>query len=127
MLMPAAVLVVVILGGIAVDSAVVFGEQRELVNAAQAAANDAASYGIDESAFRAGRGYVYEPARVEAAVARALSSRGISARHRWYRQGRQLVVELDEEVAYVFAKAVPGAPGRTNVHARAQAELRDQP
>lgn len=127
MLMPAAVLVVVILGGIAVDSAVVFGAQRELVDAAQAAANDAAAYGIDEATFRSGGGYVYDSARVEDAVARALSSRRISARHRWYREGRRIVVELTEDVSYVFTKAVPGAPDRTTVHARGDAELKDQP
>lgn len=127
MLMPAAVLVVVILGGIAVDSAVVFSAQRELVDAAQAAANDAAAYGIDQATFRSGGGYVYDPSRVEEAVARALSSRGISARHRWYRQGGRIVVELTEDVAYVFTKAVPGAPNQAAVHARGDAELKDQP
>ena len=127
MLMPAAVLIVVILGAIAIDSAVVFGAQRELVNGAQAAANDAATYGIDEGAFRQGRGYVYDPARVEEAVARALASREITANYRWFRDGARIVVELDEDVGYVFAKAVPGAADGTTVRARAAATLRDVP
>lgn len=126
MLMPAAVLVIVILGGIAVDSAVVFSAQRELVNGAQAAANDAVAYGIDENAFRSGHGYVYDPARVEEAIARALSSRRITARHRWHRVGNRIVVELDQTVSFIFAKAVPGAHHGTTVHARADAILRDQ-
>jgi hypothetical protein len=126
MLMPAAVLVVVILGGIAVDSAVVFTAQRELVSAAQAAANDAVAYGIDESAFRAGRGYISDPARVELAVTHALALRGLNARHRWYRQGNRIVVELEEDVAPVFARAIPVARRRTVVRARATAALVDQ-
>ncbi len=126
MLMPAAVLIVVILGGIAVDSAVVFTAQRELVSAAQAAANDAAAYGIDENAFRAGQGYVLDPARVEQAIVRALVSDGVRARHRWHAQGDQIVVELDEEVSGVFVRAIPGGRHETTVHARAGAVLIDE-
>jgi len=121
MLMPAAVLVVVVLGAIAVDSAVTFTAQRELVSAAQAAANDAAAYGIDENAFRAGDGYVLDPGRVEQAVVRALTSDGVHARHRWYSEADRIVVELDEQVSGVFARAIPGGRGRTIVHARADA------
>jgi hypothetical protein len=123
MLMPAAVLVVIILGAISVDAAVVFGAQRELVDSAQAAANDAAAYGIDEGAFRAGRGYVYDASRVDDAVDRALAARGVRARRRWYVRGDRIVVELQESVAYVFTKAVPGAGDSTTVHARADARL----
>jgi hypothetical protein len=125
MLMPAAVLVVVVLGAIAVDSAVTFTAQRELVSAAQAAANDAVAYGIDENAFRAGNGYVLDPARVERAVVRALTSDGVHARHRWYSEGGRIVVELDERVAGVFARAIPGGRGETTVHVRADAVLVD--
>ncbi len=125
MLMPAAVLIVVILGGIAVDSAVTFSAQRELVSAAQAAANDAAAFGLDESAFRAGEGYVLEPARVEQVILRALALDGLHARHRWYRQGNRIVVELDEEVVGVFARAIPGGHEQT-VHAHADATLVDR-
>lgn len=126
MLMPAAVLIVVILGGIAVDSAVVFTAQRELVSAAQAAANDAAAYGINENAFRAGQGYVLDPARVEQAIVRSLISDGVHARHRWHAQGGLIVVELDEEVAGVFVHAIPGGRHETTVHARANAALVDR-
>lgn len=125
MLMPAAVLVVVILGGIAVDSAVVFTAQRELVSATQAAANDAVAYGIDENAFRDGRGYVDDPARVDQAIARSLASRGLAVRHRWYRHGDRIVVELEEDVDPVFARAIPAVRHRTTVHARAEALLVD--
>ena len=51
MLMPAAVLVLMMLGAVAVDAAVVFMAQRELENATAAAANDAAVAALDESLF----------------------------------------------------------------------------
>ena len=127
MLMPAAVLVLVVLGAIAVDSAVVFMAQRDLVSGAQAAANDAAAYGIDEAAFRAGLGYRYDPARVERAIDGALAARRVTATHRWFRRGDRIVVVLDTSVEYIFAQAVPGGPTRTTVHARADARLQDAP
>jgi Flp pilus assembly protein TadG len=50
LLVPAGVLVLLALAGIAVDSAVVLLAQRELTSAAAAAANDAATQ-IDDAAF----------------------------------------------------------------------------
>ncbi|HWC12598.1 MAG TPA: hypothetical protein VG455_15420 [Acidimicrobiales bacterium] len=54
LLFPAAVLVVVVLAAIAVDSAIVFLGQREVANAVSAAANDAASAGLGNRAFYEG-------------------------------------------------------------------------
>ena len=82
--------------------------------------------GSTRHAFRRGEGYVYDPARVEEAVARALASRRITARHRWYLRGDLMVVELEENVSYVFAKAVPGTGDSTAVHVRAEATLRSE-
>ena len=65
MLMPAAVLIVILLGSIAVDFAVVFLGQRDLGAAAAAAANNAATYGLDEAAFRAGEGYQFQADQVD--------------------------------------------------------------
>jgi type II secretory pathway component PulM len=126
MLMPAAVLVVVVLGAITVDSAVQFTAQRELVSAAQAAANDAVAYGIDENAFRAGRGYVIDPDRVDAVVQRSLASHGLQLRHQWHAEGDRIVVEVEEEVPPVFGRAIPGWQPHV-VHGRADAELIDEP
>ncbi len=58
LLFPAAVLVVVVLAAIAVDSAIVFLGQREVANAVTAAANDAAGEGVGNRAF-------YQRGRVE--------------------------------------------------------------
>ena len=52
MLMPAAVLVLVVLGAIAVDFSIAFLGERELANAASAAANDAAAAAVDQMVFR---------------------------------------------------------------------------
>ena len=126
MLMPAAVLVVVILGGIAVDSAVVFTAQRELVSAAQAAANDAVAYGIDEGAFRAVAATSLTPLVSNRPSRTRSPCAGSTQRHRWYRQDNRIVVELEEDVAPVFARAIPVARRRTVVRARAAAALVDQ-
>ena len=55
MLVPAGVLVLVILGAIAVDSAIAFLAQRELTGAAAAAANDAAAAAISDQTFYSGQ------------------------------------------------------------------------
>ena len=51
LLFPAAVLIVLVLSAITVDSSIAFLAQRELANATAAAANDAASRAVDGQAF----------------------------------------------------------------------------
>lgn len=51
MLMPAGVLIVLILGALAVDSAILFLGERELADLTAAAANDAATAALDPDAF----------------------------------------------------------------------------
>ena len=77
MLMPAAVLIVMVLGAIAVDLTAVRLGQRELIAAAGDAANDAVTIGLDEAALRAGEGYRIDAARAEGAVLDALAAKGI--------------------------------------------------
>ena len=62
-------------------------------------------------------GYRYDPSRVEQAIDGALAARRVTATHRWYRSGDRIVVVLEASVDYIFAKAVPGGPPRTTVHA----------
>ena len=50
-LVPAALLVLLVLAAIAVDSASEYLARRELAAAADAAANDAATFGLDEAAL----------------------------------------------------------------------------
>ena len=128
MLMPAAVLVVLVLGAIAVDLSLVHLARRELVVAAGAAANDAVTYGLDEDAWRRGEGYSLDPTRVDDAVNRSLAARGLLPRLVTPPVVRatgpdEVTVELAEPVDYLFAKALPGGPHRTVVRATATATV----
>lgn len=125
LLMPVAVLIVVILGAIAIDRAVVFGAQRELVQGAQAAANDAAAVGIDLDGLRDGPGTVrLDERRVDAAVEASLIGVDDLVSRRWFVRGNEVVVVLEQRVEFVFAKGVPGAADTTTVRATATATLR---
>lgn len=123
MLMPAAVLIVVLLGALAVDQAVVFGGQRELVTAAQRAANDAVALGVAVEDLRAEGIVRLDPARIDRAVAAALADvDGVSASS-WERRGDVLVVRVTRQVPVVFAGAIPGVDRSRRVTATATAEL----
>ncbi|HEX9531019.1 MAG TPA: hypothetical protein VF954_07765, partial [Acidimicrobiales bacterium] len=78
LLVPAAVLVLVILGAIAVDSAVVFLGQRELANGADAAANDAATAFSDPAFYRAGGTTAIDSRQATAVVEASLAARQMS-------------------------------------------------
>lgn len=121
MLMPAAVLVAMVLAAIAVDSAVVFTAQRDLVNATQAAANDAAGYGVDRDALRTGSGVQLDPARLQAAADQAFAERGLRVRPSVTVEAGQVVVRASEAVDTVFATALPGGAERVTVTATAEA------
>ena len=113
LLMPAAVLIVLVLAAIAVDTAIVHLARRELVAGADSAANDAVTYGLDERRFRAGEGYRLDPDRVEQAVLDTLEADGLldrlSAPPQVTVTGQSAItVELTMQVEYVFAKALPG-------------------
>lgn len=125
MLMPAAVLIVIILGSLALDRAILFGEQRELVQAAQAAANDAVASGIDLGSARTGAELVHDGQRIDRVVALTvahLDEPGTTAS--WAIQGDVLVVRLERSVDLVFSGAVPGGRSSQVITATARAELR---
>lgn len=126
MLMPAAMLIVILLGSIAVDFAVVFLGERDLVSAAAAAANDGATFGIDQEQFRATGDIRLDPSRVEQAVNRSIEA------HR--PEERDLIVDVDVDdatntvrvtitgtVDYIFARAIPGVDNSTTVSATSSA------
>lgn len=128
LLVPAAILVLAVLGGIAVDSAVVFLAQRELGSATAAAANDAAGAAFAESPF-------YEGGRVELDIDAARRVAAASMRAREPRGleyidgpsvravGRQLCVEASAQVKRIFAPAIPGVARTVTLHARSSASL----
>lgn len=123
MLMPAAVLVVIVLGSLAVDQAVVFGAQRDLINTAQAAANDAVALGIDIEEVRAHGDLRYDRTRIDEAIRRAVAGDARVVVTGWSIAGDQLVVRLEKRVEYVFARGVPGGTDSTVVRATGRARL----
>jgi hypothetical protein len=126
-LMPAAVLVFVVLGAFCVDFAAIHLGQRELVTAAQGAANDAAAAGFDEAGFYGGDGAVtLDPALARRAAAASLADNAPDARIVGFSvdvAGSAVEIELTLAVETVFSKALPGAPDTVEVTARATSEL----
>lgn len=124
MLMPAAVLIMVVLGALAVDRAVIFGAQRDLVATAQAAANDAASLSVSIDRLRSDGDIEIDVAAIGDAIDLAIGVTGPGTALTWWIEGDQVVVELHREVDLVFSPGVPGAPQTQSITARASAELR---
>ena len=125
MLMPAAVLIVLLLGSIAVDFSIVFMAERELVSAASAAANDAATAGVDQRVLRETGQFVLDPASVERVVEASLTARAgdLLEEATWdvVVRGDEVEVVIAARAPYLFAKVVPGAADHAEVEARAVA------
>lgn len=127
MLFPAAVLVVIVLGSIAVDFSVVLLAERELAAAAAAAANDAAAAALDEDHFRT-TGEV----RLDAAAAERIAAAAIERRAapfdltdvRVVVEPDRVAIHLTAAVDYVLAPAIPGVPRGTEAAASATASPR---
>lgn len=124
MLVPAGVLVLFVLGAIAVDFAVAFQAQRELSAAAAALANDVATVALAEDELYAGVVQVDEQA-AEDVVRESLgrpAHQGVTDVESSVRAlDDQVCVTLTGRVAYVFSRAVPGAPREASVRGRAVA------
>jgi uncharacterized membrane protein len=126
MLMPAAVLVFVVLGAFCVDFAAIHLGQRELVTAAQGAANDAAAAGFDEGAFYGGGAVTLDPALARRAATDSLAENAPEARIVGFSVDvaeASVEIELTLAVETVFSKALPGAPDTVEVTARATSDL----
>jgi Flp pilus assembly protein TadG len=129
MLMPAAVLIFIVLGAICVDVAVVFLAQRELANAAAAAANDAATRALDLDEFYAEGTISVVPAEAERVAATSVAAKrldyiDIAPPVVTVDGVGQVTVLLTAEVGYIFAKAIPRGPTSTSVSATAVATAR---
>lgn len=129
MLVPAGFLVLLILGAIAVDSAIVFLAQRELTNQVAAVANDAAAITLSAQDLQGGRS-----ARPSRSAVRALAHQRLDG----YEvaglvvSGSAVSADVNEDVVTVgvegdvpllFARALPGARSRQHVKATATAQL----
>ena len=127
LLVPAAVLVLVVLGAIAVDFSLAFLGQRELTGAAAAAANDAAAAAVSDAAFYgSGDGpVVLDAGRAQAVATEAVGVRrsgGVEVTSVAVRvTGAQVCVTVVGQVPYIFAPVVPGMPRRAVVRGRAVA------
>lgn len=129
MLMPAAVLIVLLLGAITVDAAVVYLAQREAYNVAFDAANDAAGAGLDVDLLRRTGEIAYDPARVAAIARRSVHAAGgdlhlVAATI----DGDAVVVTVEATVDHVFAPAFRDDAGeRLRVEAQVEGQLRRPP
>ena len=130
MLVPAAVLVLLVLGAICVDSAVVFLAQRDLANRTAAAANDIAGLAVSDDAFYDGSGAVVldderAGAYVRLAFPADLPPGGFAS---WSADAdvadAQVTVVAEAQVRSIFARALPGAPETSVVRARSVATAR---
>lgn len=129
MLMPAGVLIVIILGALAVDSAILFLGERELADLTAAAANDAATVALDEESFyRCGRLRLVddEAAQVAGTVAAARGSDAVTnvqvtAAVDNGASPPEVTVSATGTVRLVFTPALPGRTRSRTVDARSVA------
>lgn len=126
MLVPAGFLVLMLLAGVAVDSAVAYQAQLELKDALSAAANDAVAAGLDDRAFYGTGTVTLDPALVASVVCQSVAAQGLGTLH-----GLRLSVALGDRsvrvagsatVNAVFGRMVPGF-GRRQVSSSADAVL----
>lgn len=129
MLMPAAVLIVLLLGAIAVDLGSVRLAQRRLAATADAAANDAATAALDRHTYFATGAYVLDPAAAETVLARSLAAHGLAdasveATITVGPTGDTVTVVLRGRAPYLFARSIPGAEDGAEITATATASAR---
>ncbi|MGH9247004.1 MAG: hypothetical protein ACRD29_22335 [Acidimicrobiales bacterium] len=121
MLWPAALLVVLLLASIAVDFSIILMGRRELRWAADAAANDAVTYGIDQAHYRNTGEIRLDADRVHEAVANSLRARGLPYELRGSPiitiddATDEVVVALTADIPYLFADGFPGLPDTETV------------
>jgi Flp pilus assembly protein TadG len=127
-LMPAAVLIVLLMGSIAFDFSLVYLRQRQATNLAIAAANDAAIAGFNPDAFHRDGTFVLEDALVNRAAGGTIAASDAAASVvSWQSQivaPNEVLITVTVHVDYVFAKALPMASRGTDitVHASAVAD-----
>ena len=126
MLMPAVLLVVIVMGAIAIDLGAVHVRQRDLANAAAAAANDGVSYGLDRDHLRATGEQRLDPVAVAETVAASIAARqtgDIVVIDVQLIGTDQVEVTLGTTAVHILAPAVPGASSSVSLRATARARL----
>lgn len=136
LLFPAALLIMLTLAAITVDSAIAFLAQRELANATAAAANDAATRALSDRAFYENDSIELSPSEVEAVAedrvlrlvdrfrhhGLVVSAEATPAGCSW-----TVTVTASSTVDEVFGQAVPGSDGQVAVRATSTASPRQGP
>ena len=138
LLFPAAILIMVALAAMAVDSAIAFLAQRQLFNATAAAANDAATKALSDRSFYEDNRIELSSAAVEAIAVDRVFQLVDSARH----HGLTVIAEAippagagcawtvrvmaSSRVDELFGKALPGSSGQVAVHAESSASPRQE-
>lgn len=129
MLVPAGILVLVALAAIAVDSSIAFMAQREMINYASGAANDAATVAIPEHELQLGRDARPDANRVDEIVKSRVVGRTVGG---YEIKPDDVTTSVNDDtvtvtvkgvIPYVFAPAIPGARDHADVNANASAQL----
>jgi len=136
LLMPAAVLVMIVLGAFAVDAAVVFLAEREVANLAAGIANDIAGAALDREDFYAGAGgdrdVRIDPDRAREVLELSLGAyqpdylRDLRPLALSYPADDEVAVRIGASVDYVFSSALPRAAEGADVDATATAAARQE-
>ena len=127
MLVPAAILVLVILGSIAVDSSLAFLGQRALNNFTSDAANSAASAALDPAAFYTSGRIVIDPQRADDIAATLAQHVGGGVRDLSFTvttSANAVTVTAVGTVDDLFAHAIPGVRHSWKVRATSTATAR---
>lgn len=125
LLMPAALLLVVGLGAIAIDATLTFQAQREAVGDAQSIAHDLAS-ALSANDLR--RGADVSDAAIDTDLAKKRIAAIVAIRSRqgrvtWRVRGATVEVTVRREVRLVFSGAMPGIASSRTVQGRGTAAL----
>lgn len=126
MLLPAAVLIFLILGALAVDYGAVYSTKRELTDAAAAAASDAATRALDVELLYGTGELRLVPALAEEVARRSLAAKGLDRLDPQLEgvdvDGTVVTVRVRGTARHLFAGAVPGGDDRQVVVATGTAE-----
>jgi Flp pilus assembly protein TadG len=124
LLIPASVLIMLVLASIAVDMSLVHLRQRQALDVAASAANDAVTAGVDTTALRSGT-FAVQPAAARQVVARTVAASEMAPHlvgpPEVSVDGDRVEVRLTLRADYLFTGAMPGTPDATTVTALASA------
>ncbi len=135
-LFPAALLIMIALAAMTVDSAIAFLAQRELVNATAAAANDAATVAVSDHSFYEGNRVELSASAVEAVALDRIYALIDQTRHHGLSVTAEALppaaagcawtvrVNASSTVDELFGKAMPGSSGEVDVRAQSVASPR---